>query len=123
MLASKGFWLKGTAIVCTLFTAQLIVLAKPREQKTYPERGVVIDSYAHPRGSLYVGSSMRKVTPIFRVETDAEVYEIENKKRMLTLGETIEFRIDKDVVYVKNRDKEEKFRLVGTEPRPPQRYK
>ena len=121
MLARKRFWLAGTAIVFMAFGAQLGVFAKA-QSKTYPERGVVMDSYAHPR-DVYVGSSTRKVTPIFRVATDTKVYEIENKKRTLTEGDTIEFRIDNGWVYVKNGDKEEKFRLVGTEPIPPKLYK
>lgn len=121
LLATKHLSLVGAAIVCMVLGAQLNVSAKA-QSRTYPERGIVIDSYAHPR-SVYVGSSTRKVTPIFRVETDAEVYEIENKRNSLALGEKIEFRVEKDVVYVKNRDKEEKFHLVGTEPKRPQRYK
>ena len=123
MFAPKHLWFAGTAIVCIVFGVQLSVLAKRQEPKTYPERGVVIDSYADTHGGAYTGSSARKVTPIFRVETDTKVYEIESKKKTLTEGDTVEFRIDNDWVYVKNGDKEEKFRLVDTEPRPPKFYK
>lgn len=117
-------------ICCFLFLACANVLAKDKEPKTYPEQGKVIANHTveqshtipvhtDPYGRTYGGMSAIRRRPVFRVETDAKFYEFEGKKdQELPLGSTIKFRIEKEWVYVQQGDKEQKFRLVGTELKP-----
>src|ERR1700733_11018287 len=95
--------------------------------KVYPEQGKVIANrtveysrtapvYTDPYGKTHGGVSGVGRLPVFRVETDTKIYELEGAgKRGLVLGDTIKFRLEKKWAYVQQGDKEQKFRVVGTE--------
>ena len=55
---------------------------------------------------------------MYKIRTDAMDYEIEGKRKdVLPIGEDVEYRIEKDKVFVRRGDKEERFLLVGQEKR------
>jgi hypothetical protein len=118
-------------LCCSLFLLVCSnVLAKDKEPKTYPEQGRVIANrtaeqartlpvYTDPYGKTHGGMSIISRLPVFRIETETKFYEIEGrKKQQLALGDTIQFRLEKQWAYVQQGDKEQKFRLVGTELKP-----
>lgn len=115
--------LGAMVVVYSMFLA-LSPALPTHSRKTYPERGTVIDTYAsRPLGEFHGGSSVRLPPPGYRVGTDTIVYEFDgHKNQTLAIGSTIEFRIDRGWAYVKQGDKEEKFHIAGTEPRPPKFY-
>lgn len=115
--------LRAIIVVCAMFLAQAAALAA-HSPKTYPERGKVIDIYSGgPPSKFPSGSRIKAPPPGYRVETDTIVYEFEGRKNQtLVIGSTVEFRINDGWAYVKQGDTEQKFRIVGTEPKPPKVY-
>lgn len=102
-------------------------LPKDKTPKVYPEAGKVValktaeqphatPVYTDPYGKTHGGVSTVKRLPIFRVETDTRFYDLEGKRKdVLNLGDTVEFRLDKEWAYVRQGDKEKKLRVVGIE--------
>jgi hypothetical protein len=107
--------------------AVLNVLAKDRAPKTYPEQDRVIANriaeqahttpvYTDPYGKTHSGVTAIRRLPVFRVETDTKFYEFEGKRKQeLPLGDTIQFRLEKEWAYIQQGDKQQRFRVVGTE--------
>jgi allophanate hydrolase subunit 1 len=49
------------------------------------------------------------------VETDLKIYEFEAKDpSSLAVGDTIQFRVEKDSAYVQRAGKEQEFRVIDT---------
>ena len=101
----------AVAILCCLLylTACSAVLAQDKAPNNYPEQGKVI---AHTDSAKTTAPRV----PVFRVETETRIYEFEGKDESeLTVGATIQFRIEKDWAYVQRGDKEQKFRVIDTQ--------
>jgi len=106
-------------------------LPKDKEPKSYPEKGTVIaihvnaqshtaPVYTDPQGQTRGGGSSVHRLQVFRVETETKFYELEGgRKPDMGLGDTIQFRIEKQSAYVQRGDKEKKYRLVGVELKAP----
>jgi hypothetical protein len=123
---------KVTVVLCflTCLTLPPTVFAKDKAPKTYPEQGRVIANktaeqahttpvYTDAYGKTHGGVSAIRRLPVYRIETDTKVYELEGrKKEEMSLGDTIQFRIEKEWAYVQQGDKEKKFRVVATELKP-----
>lgn len=112
---------------CFLPVVPLGALPKDKQPKTYSEIGKVValktaeqphttPVYTDPYGKTHGGISTVRRLPIFRVETDTKFYDLEGKRKdVLNLGDTVEFRLEKEWAYVRQGDKEKKFRVVGIE--------
>jgi hypothetical protein len=103
--------------------------AKEKAPKTYPLHGTVIamrtertpinsgvytDAYGKTRG----GGSVVQSDRVYRVRTVNMDYDIQaGRGPALTIGRQLDFRIEKNSVFVREGTKERKFRLVGQEKR------
>ena len=86
--------------------------AHDKAPKTYPERGTIVAMhvadrsftmgvYTDPSGKTHGGNSIRVKHPVYRVETETKFYELEGRKRYhLTLGEAVQFRIEKEWAHL-----------------------
>jgi hypothetical protein len=55
---------------------------------------------------------------IYRVETDAQIYEFEGgKKQDLDLGEMLEFRVGEKIVKIRANRLKRKYKLISTSPK------
>jgi len=99
----------GTILCCLLYLAACsTAFARDKGSKTYPEQGKVI---AHTVSAKTTAARL----PVFRVETETKIYEFAGKDSELAVGETIEFRIEKDSAYVQQGGKEQEFRVIDTQ--------
>jgi hypothetical protein len=119
----------GVTFWCLYLLLALPASAMPKDAqpKSYPETGKVValktaeqphstPVYTDPYGKTHGGVSTVRRLPVFRVETATKSYDLEGKRKdVLNLGDTIDFRIDKEWAYVRQGDKEKKFRVVGIE--------
>jgi len=122
----------GTIIASFLLCAVAAGVAGARDKvpKTYPERGTIVAMheadrsfttgvYTDPYGKTHGGNSIHVKRPVYRVETEAKFYELEGRKKYhLAIGEAVQFRIEKEWVYLQREDKEQKLRVVGVELKP-----
>lgn len=76
--------------------------------------------YTDPYGKSHGGFSVNHETHTYRIETDTLVYELteRSKKPGFSVGDSVEFRIEKEKAYVRDRDKERKYDITGTEQKP-----
>jgi hypothetical protein len=101
--------------------------ASAKEKPTYSEHGTVVamrtervtrgggvytDSQGKTRGGV-VGS---QAVPIFKIRTTNIDYEVEGRPD-LSMGEELNFRIDKRRLYVQRGEKEQRYSIVGAEKR------
>jgi hypothetical protein len=123
---SSSRLLSALIFLCFL-SAHLGALAKDKEPKTYPEHGTIVATktqeqsfttpvYTDPYGKTQGGVSLTSRRPVYRIETDTKFYEMEGaRNKPLALGDTIQFRLEKEWAYVQLGDKEEKLRIVAVE--------
>jgi len=138
MKANEAKWgrLRRTSAVVValvlLFVA--IPIAAPAADKTprsFPEKGKVVAasmsahtdyvpvSPADSKGRTSGGEAFVHQNWVYRVETDGGSYEFEGgKKRSMAVGDTLEFRVVKDTIYVRAGDKEVKYRIFSNSPKP-----
>jgi hypothetical protein len=99
-------------------------VAKDKPPKVYPETGTVVAMrmestvrgrvYTDPQGKTY-GRVRSYEQPVYKIRTKDFDYEVEGNS--LTIGDAVNFRLEKDKVFVKHDEKEQKFSLVGAEQR------
>jgi hypothetical protein len=105
-----NFIRRAAAILCLLLcvAAWPAAGAQDKASDTYPEQGKVLAHAASQKPSAHG-------TPVFRVETDLKIYEFEAKDpSSLAVGDTIQFRVEKDSAYVQRAGKEQEFRVIDT---------
>ena len=122
-----------TVILCCLFflIAHSGALAKDKEPKTYPVHGSIVavhvgaksnsvPVYTDPYGKSHGGFSESQKTHTYRIETDTLVYDLteRSKKPSFSVGDSVEFRVEKEKAYIRDRDKERKYDITGTERKP-----
>jgi hypothetical protein len=74
--------------------------------------------YTDPYGKTQGGQSVAVRFNIYKVRTSGMDYEIEaGRGPALTIGRQLDFRIEKNSVFVREGTKERKFRVVGQEKR------
>lgn len=113
-------------LVALLFAVCLLLNAA--DEVSYPEHGRVIGvrpgrvselvpTYTDPMGKVRRGHSVSKEAQIYRVETDARVFEFTEvaKKPAYAYGDQIEFRIHTDNAFIKLKNKERKVAITSTE--------
>jgi hypothetical protein len=96
------------------------------QPKTYPLHGTVSAMqservthgsgvYTDQFGKTHGGQVVSHRVPIYSVHTPAMDYEIEGRRwgHRLSVGDEIDFRMDKGRAYVRDGDKEDKFMVVG----------
>jgi hypothetical protein len=101
---------RAAAILCFLLclAAWSTARAQDKTSDAYPEQGKVLAHAASQKPSAHG-------TPVFRVETDLKIYEFEAKDpSSLAVGDTIQFRVEKDSAYVQRAGKEQEFRVIDT---------
>jgi len=120
-----------TAMKTILFGLTLLpilAIANDKLPKTYAIHGSVvaihvgdvsrsIPVYTDPYGKSHGGFSAHNETHIYRIETETLVYELteRSKKPSLSVGDSVEFRVEKEKAYVRDGDKERKYNITGTE--------
>lgn len=117
--------------VFILVVCSAVALSKDKVAKTYPERGTVLAMHTaetsfttgvstDQNGKTSGGESYRRIRPVYRIEREKMFYELEGLKReqSLQIGQSVDFRIEKDKAYVQRGAKEQKFRVVGVESKP-----
>ena len=99
-----------TILCCFVYLAACSAAwSQDKAAKDYPEQGKVI---AHTVSAKTTSAGV----PVYRVETEKRIYEFEGKdESKLAVGGTIPFRIEGDWAYVRQGDKQEKFRVIDTQ--------
>lgn len=112
-------------VFVTLILSSFLLVAKEKEPKAYPLHGVVVATrvervsqtlrvYTDPYGKTHGGQSVAGLLKVYKVRTSGMDYEIEPpRKAKLEIGSKVEFRIDKNTVYVRRGEKEDKCLLVS----------
>jgi hypothetical protein len=91
------------------------LLAEEKALKTYPLHGTVIAMKTEHRA---VDSDVYTDVRVYKVRTVNVDYDIQaGRGPILTIGRQLDFRIEKNSVFVREGAKERKFRLVGQEKR------
>ncbi len=121
---SSCFWWGAVLIlaVCSVATA------KEKQPKSHPEHGTIIArrTAEHTEtapvrtdynGKIGGGGSDVSYLPVYRIETEARFYELEARsgRDAFTVGDLVQFRIEKQWAYVQHGDKEKKLRVIGVE--------
>jgi hypothetical protein len=102
--------------------AVIVAAASDKPPKAYPEHGKVTGMRTELEtsgGGVYTdadgGVHGRRVetdrVPVYLLRTTEMEYEIEGKR--LSIGNVVDFRVDKDRLNIKAADKEVKYRVVG----------
>ncbi len=99
-----------------------------KDRPTYPEHGKVVavhignDSrtlpvYTDPYGKTHGGNSINRKTHTYRIETDTRVYELTESGggTANSVGDEIDFRVEKERAFIRNGDKERKCEVSGIE--------
>jgi hypothetical protein len=71
--------------------------------------------YTDNQGKTQGGLSFGTRTPTYKIETAERFYRITNRKRQLSLGQDVEFRIQKRNAYIRDKDQERKYDIIGVE--------
>jgi len=133
--AKWGGWRRLSVAVIALllpfFVASAAVPASDKAPKSYPERGKVVAasisehtdyvpiSPPDSKGRTSGGQAFVHRNWVYRVETDDGFYEFKGgKKQSMATGDAVEFRRVKDTVYVLADDKETKYQILSTTPKP-----
>lgn len=127
-------WRARAAVVpvLLLFVAgHLAAFATDRDPKSYPEKGKVVAASVSEhtdyvpvtppdsKGRTTGGQAFVHRNWVYRVETDDGIYELKGgKKQDMAVGDGVEFRVVKDTGYVLANDKETKYRILSTAPKP-----
>jgi DNA-directed RNA polymerase subunit E'/Rpb7 len=124
-----------TILLAAIFLP-ILAFANDKPPKTYPIHGSVIavhvgtvsrggGVYTDPYGKTHGGGTVNHETHTYRIETDTLVYELteRSKKPRFSVGDSVEFRIEKEKAYVQEGDKERKYDITGTEQKPPTQVK
>lgn len=129
-----SFWRARAAVVplLLLFAAgHVAAFATDKAPKSYPEKGKVVAASvsehtdyvpvtpADSKGRTSGGEAFVHRNWVYRVETDDGIYELRGgKKQSMAVGDGVEFRVVKDTGYVLAGDKEMKYRILSTAPKP-----
>jgi hypothetical protein len=102
--------------------------ANDKPAKAYPEHGKIVavhvgndsrtlPAHTDPYGKIQGGGSVNRKTHTYRIETDALIYELTEYGRGVanSLGDEVDFRVEKDRAFIKNGDKERKCDVSGLE--------
>jgi hypothetical protein len=134
--AKRGIeMLRASAVIVALlllfFAAEVTASATDKARPSYPEKGKVVSatvsehtdyvpvSPPDSKGRSSGGQAFVHRNWVYRVETDAEVYEFQGgKKQSMAVGDTVEFRVVRDTGYVLADDKEVKYRVLSNSPKP-----
>lgn len=133
--AELGRLRRASALVVALFlsflTARVTAPATDKALKSYPEKGKVVAvsisehtdyvpvSPADSKGRTSGGEAFVHRNWVYRVETDDGSYELEGGKRQsMKVGDAVEFRVVKDASYVRAGDKETRYRMLSSSPKP-----
>jgi hypothetical protein len=113
-------------LLALLFAVCMVMMAA--DEISYPEHGRVIGvrpgrvselvpTYTDPMGKMRKGHSVSKVAQIYRVETDAKIFEFTEvaKKPAYAYGDEIDFRIHTENAFIKLKKKERKVAITATE--------
>jgi hypothetical protein len=109
----------------SLATVVLVLVASAKEKPTYPEHGTVVAMrsekatsgtgvYTDSQGRTHGGQVHTRNVPVFKIHTSTFDYEVEGR-RDLTIGEELNFRVDKRNLYIQRGDKEQKYSIVTEE--------
>lgn len=104
-----------------------VLAAKNKPEKVYPEHGTIVSMrtervthgagvYTDSHGRTHGGQVHTARIPVYKVRTADMDFELEGR-RGLKIGDQVSFRVEKNKVYVRLGDKEQKFMLVGQEKR------
>jgi hypothetical protein len=107
-------------------------VAKDKPLKTYPERGKIVaihvgnnsrtlPVYTDSYGKTHGGNSIKRKPRTYRIETNDRIYELTEPGRGVanTLGDDIDFRVEKDKAFIRDGQKERKCDVTGVEQKPP----
>lgn len=130
----SNVWYATAAVVplLLLFVAgQVAAFATDRDPKSYPEKGNVVAANVSEhtdyvpvtppdsKGRTSGGEAFVHRNWVYRVETEDEIYELRGGKKLdMAVGDGVEFRVVKDTGYVLANDKETKYRILSTAPKP-----
>ena len=119
--------------LCCL-VASATAFAKEKQPKSYPEHGTIIATKTSAQveteevttdknGKVHGGDSITWHYPVYRIETDTRIYELEalTEKRAFSVGDVVHFRLEKRWAYVQYGDKEKRVRVITVELKPPTR--
>ncbi len=125
----SAIFLKTSLVLMVLFSVGCFAQDKP--PKTYPESGKVIairtTEKAHnvpvhtdSQGKTWGGGTAHHPFHIYRIETESRFYEFEDpgKNARFTIGQQIEFRIEKEHLFIQNGEKEHKYSVTDVEEKP-----
>jgi hypothetical protein len=106
----------------------LSILIDAKDRPTYPEHGKIVavhignDSrtlpvYTDPYGKTHGGNSVKRKTHTYRIETDTRIYELTESGGGIanSVGDEIDFRVEKERAFIRNGDKERKCEVSGIE--------
>jgi hypothetical protein len=118
------FWRSAVFILAICSVAS----AKDKQPKHYPEHGTIISTRTSEQtetdavrtdynGKIHGGGSDVSYLPVYRIETETRFYELEarSERRVFSVGDAVQFRIDKQWAFVQQGDKEKKLRVIGVE--------
>jgi hypothetical protein len=114
MLPHSDIFLKMFLAIALSFTT--VASLANKQSKSYPEHGTVIAIHIDP-----IPQTAWKVHR-YRVEAETKFYEFKDwnyrEAASLELNEKIEFRIERDRLYVKRLNTERKYQFLGIEQKP-----
>lgn len=112
---------------CLILAFLFLLVASAKDKTTYPLHGTVIAMrsesvtygggvHTDPFGKTHGGAVHTALVPVFKIRTSELDYEVQGKEA-LTVGQDLDFRIDKLRLYVQRGSKERRYDIVGEEKR------
>jgi len=112
---------------CLILAFLFLLAASAKDKTTYPLHGTVVAMrstsatygggvYTDPYGKTHGGAVHTAMIPVFKIRTTELDYEVQGKQA-LTVGQELDFRIDKLRLYVQRGNKERRYDIVGEEKR------
>jgi len=111
-------------LACTM-----AIVAKDKQPRAHPEHGTVVavrsgefpvnvPVHTDPNGKTWGGWTARRGTQTYRIAAETLIYEVaeQEKHPRLSVGDKVDFRIEKGKAFLQEGDnKERKYKVVATE--------
>jgi hypothetical protein len=115
-----------SGILLLLVATALGIVGKQKPTQVYPENGTVLAMrmestvrsnavYTDSQGRTHGGRARTFHHPVYKIRGKQIDYEVEGGS--FAIGDMVNFRIEKDKLYIKRGDKEQKLSIVAAEQR------
>lgn len=116
------------SIIIAFLLLSGVAVAQDQTQRTYSENGTIIavrktekshnvPVHTDAQGKTWGGVTAHHPFHVYRVETETRFYEFEEsgKNPGFTIGQQIQFRLEKERLFIKDGNKEKKYDVTDVE--------